>query len=490
MDVPDAIRDKLKRLPDKPGVYMMRDRQGRVIYVGKARSLRKRVLTYFRKATLKSADPKLKGLLKSISDLDVLELRTDEEATLTEGRMIKEYRPRYNVSFRDDKRFLLIKVYRNDPWPRFSLCRIQKDDGATYFGPYASAASAREAQAFVEKRFGLRQCRPAVPGEADYRHCINDIVRFCSAPCMGKITRDNYEQRVEEACSFLCGERQDVLDELERDMREAADAHDFERAAAIRDTLLLLRKALKRRLAGKKSLAVRRREAMNGLVEIQQALGLNEPPSVIECYDVSNISGTHAVGSMVCAVDGVPTPNRYRLFRIKTVEGIDDPGMMAEIIRRRFAGAQAEEKPLPNLVIVDGGVTQLRAACLALNELGIENLPVAGLAKRFEELYFENKGGCPSIRFGADADALRVLKQVRDEAHRFALTYHRKLRSQRIRESVLDEIPGIGEKRKKIILQHFGSVARLRRASLQDLQKVPGIGRDMATLLYQGVRGG
>ena len=489
MDVPEAIREKLQKLPDKPGVYLMRDARGRVIYVGKARSLRKRVQTYFRQATMKSADPKLRGLLKSAADLDVLELRTEEEATLTEGRMIKEYRPRYNVAFRDDKRFLLLKIDRDEPFPRYSLCRIRKEDGGTYFGPYASAASAREAQAFVEKHYGLRPCRPRIPGEVDYKHCINDIVRFCSAPCIKKISSEDYHERVDEACAFLRGERRNVLKELEKEMEAVAAEQDFERAAAIRDTLLLLRKALKQRVSGTKSLSVRAREALEGVREIGEALGLAATPRVIECYDISNISGTHAVGSMVCAVDGVPAKNRYRLFRIKTVAGIDDPGMMAEVIRRRFARAVEENSGLPDLVIVDGGITQLRAARDELNSLGLAKLPLTGLAKRFEELHYEDKGKRPPFRFAPDAHALKVLKRIRDEAHRFALTYHRTLRSKRIQESVLDEIPGIGKKRKQVILRHFGSIARLRKATVDDLVAVPGIGPDMAVLIHAEMRG-
>ncbi len=484
MQIADKVRERLRTLPDKPGVYIMRDRTGRVIYVGKAVSLRKRVQTYFRKATLRSADPKLRGLIKSVADLDILELRTEEEATLTEGRMIKEYRPRYNVAFRDDKRFLLLKVDLSEPFPRLKLGRIRKDDGAAYFGPYASAASARAAQEFVEKRYGLRQCRPRVPGDHDYKHCINDIVRFCSAPCVGKITPEAYAAQVQEACAFLRGERREVLKELEADMKAAAEKQDFERAAVLRDTLLKLRQALKQRIRGDKSLTVKAEEAQEGVVELQRVLELAVPPKVIECYDISNISGTHAVGSLVCAVNGVPARNRYRLFRIKTVEGPDDPGMMAEVIQRRFGRAVEEAQTLPDLVILDGGITQLRAARAELNRLGLASLPAAGLAKRFEEIYYEDKGATTPIRLPDDAKALKVLKQIRDEAHRFALTYHRKLRSKRIRESMLDEIPGVGKKRKDVLLSHFGSIQRLQKASEEQIAEVPGIGAEMARSIH------
>ena len=461
----------------------MRDRTGRVIYVGKAVSLRKRVQTYFRAATMRSADPKLRGLVKSVADLDVLELRTEEEATLTEGRMIKEYRPRYNVALRDDKRFLLLKIDLEEPFPRLALARIRREDGALYFGPYGSSASARVAQEFVEKRYGLRQCRPRIPTEVDHRHCINDIVRYCSAPCIGAVDGAGYAERVAEACAFLRGERKEVLAELEAEMKEASEAREFERAAALRDTVLNLRDALRRRARGEKSLSVKVEEARAGVLELQAALGLPAAPEVIECYDISNISGTHAVGSLVCAVNGVPARGRYRLFRIKTVEGIDDPGMMAEVIRRRFGRAIEEKQRLPDLVVVDGGITQLRAARVELDRLGLASLPAAGLAKRFEELHYEVPGVRSPIRLPEDGMALKVLKQIRDEAHRFALTYHRKLRSQRIRDSRLDEIAGIGKKRKELLLSHFGSVQRLRRATPEEVAAVPGIGVETARLI-------
>ena len=480
----DRLKEKLRTLPDQPGVYFMRDRNRRVIYVGKAASLRKRVQSYFRKATLRSADPKLRGLIKSVADLDWLVVRTEAEAVLTEGRMIKEYRPRYNVSFRDDKRFLLMKVNLDDPVPRFSLCRIRKEDGALYFGPFASAAVARETTAFLEKRFGVRPCRPRVPDETDYKHCHNDIIRFCSAPCVGKIDPAAYQDRVREAVAFLRGERPEVLKELDAEMRTAAEAQDFERAAVLRDTLFRVRDAVKQRARGTKSPAVRKEEALAGLEQLRELLDLPTVPRVMECYDISNISGTHAVGSLVCTVDGLAARNRYRLFRIKTVEGIDDPRMMGEVLRRRFTRAAEEGTAPPDLVIVDGGITQLRAARAAMDALGFAAVPAVGLAKRFEEIVRDIDGKMTLTRLPKDSSALYVMQQIRDEAHRFALTYHRRLRSRRIRESRLDDVEGIGEKRKEQVLKHFGSIARLEKASVAQIAEVPGIGPEMAAAIH------
>jgi excinuclease ABC subunit C len=498
MRLPEQVKKKLQTLPDKPGVYFMRDRHGKIIYVGKAVSLRSRVRSYFRQGTLRSAEPKLRGLIRSIADFEFLVLRNDAEATLTEGRLIKEYRPRYNVLFRDDKRFLLLRVDPSEPFPRFTTCRIKKDDQAVYFGPYANSAAVYAAKEFVEKRFGLRVCRPRVPGPQDHKHCLNDIIRYCSAPCIAKVSPEAYRERVNEALAFMRGDRPELLKDIREAMAKAAAAQHYEKAAALRDTLLLLQEAIKRRIRGEKTLAIRAEDARAGIEQLQRALGLASAPRVIETYDISNISGTFAVGSMVCAVDGIPQRNRYRLFRIKTVEGSDDPRMMAEVIERRYARVVEEKGALPDLVIVDGGITQLRAARGALDGLGLRELPAVGLAKRFEEIYpmamaYEARRDAPGkalrqpIRLPEDSPALKVCKHIRDEAHRFALTYHRRLRMKRLRESILDDVPGIGEKRKELMLGHFGSIARLRRASVEDLQTIPGVGPAMAGLIKETV---
>jgi excinuclease ABC subunit C len=487
MPISDKVKERLQQLPDKPGVYVMRDRQGKIIYIGKAASLRSRVRHYFQAATLRSADPKLRGLINSVDDFEFIVVRSEAEAVLTEGRLIKEYRPRYNVFFKDDKRFLMLRVDLRASLPRFETCRFDRKDGATYFGPYATAISARAALEFIEKRFGIRQCRPLVPGPDDHRHCHNDIVRFCSAPCIAKITPEAYRERVDLACAFLRGERPEDLVSVEETMRKAAAEHDFEKAAAMRDMLLLLRKAVRERAKGLKSLELRNEEARAGLLELQAALNLAAPPRLIECFDISNISGTNAVASMVVAVDGVPYPQRYRRFRIKGVEGSDvspaaiakgdDPAMMAEVIRRRYTRVRDEDQERPGLVLVDGGVTQLSAARAELEALGMGDLPSAGLAKRFEELHWNTHLALPPIRLPANSAGLKVIQRLRDEAHRFALTYHRKLRARRIRESALDDIEGLGEKRKELLLAHFGSVTRLRRATVENVMDVPGIGR-------------
>lgn len=486
MKLPGKVEQKLKELPDKPGCYLMRDANGRIIYVGKAVSLRKRVQSYFRKAARRSADPKLRGLVKSIRDFDIIVVKSDAEAVLTEGRLIKDYRPYYNVLFKDDKRFIMLKVDLNEPFPRFRTCRIKKDDDATYFGPYVSSSSAKEALDFIEKKFGLRKCGPRIPDQGTYKHCINDIVRFCSAPCVGKVDENEYRSHVEEACSFLSGKRPQYLGELRRRMDEASEKMEFEKAAAIRDTLFNLEQVIRQGARVVKTPGMHMEDARSGARELKQVMGLKRQPRVIEAYDISNISGTHAVASMVCSVDGVPRRNRYRRFRIKTVDGIDDPGMMAEVIRRRFKKIADEKGELPDLVLVDGGITQMGAARAELDQLGLGGVSVAGLAKRFEELYI-GKQGSP-VRLDKDSHGLMILRRIRDEAHRFAIDYHRRLRNMRIRESVLDDIPGIGAERKRILLEHFGSVQRLMKASEDQIADVGGIGPGLASVISAALK--
>lgn len=480
MDLSDKIKARLQTLPDKPGVYLMRDRAGTIIYVGKAVSLRNRVRHYFQRGTLASAPPKLRGLIRSIDDFEFIVVRSDADAVVTEGRFIKEYKPRYNVAFRDDKRFLMLKMNLNDPWPRIETARFEKADGAEYFGPYANGFAARVAKDFLEARFGLRQCHPREPGPDDHRHCHKDIIAHCSAPCILKIAADAYRARCVEACAFLRGERREFIDELRREMEAAAARQEFEKAAGLRDTVSMLLKALREKSKGRRDLTMATDDASAGLVELQAALNLPSPPRVIECFDISNISGTHSVASMVCSVDGMPQRSRYRRFRIKTVEGADDPASIAEVVRRRYTRVLAEQTPLPDLVLIDGGVTQLAAARRELAALGLEKLPTAGIAKKFEELHTRDDLREPPVRLPVGSPGIRVVQRLRDEAHRFALTYHRSLRNQRIRESLLDEVEGIGEKRKEVLLKHFGSVLRISRATEAEIAEVPGVGPAMA----------
>ncbi|MBM4147514.1 MAG: excinuclease ABC subunit UvrC [Lentisphaerae bacterium] len=485
MKTPENILRKLKELPEKPGCYLMRDARGTIIYVGKAASLRKRVQSYFRRATLRSGSPKLRGMVRSIADFDHVVTRNEAEAALTEGRWIKDYRPRYNISFRDDKRFLLLRADPRQVLPRFAPCRIRKPDQSVYFGPYASSSAARATLDFVEKRFGLRRCKAVLPDAETHRHCIDDVVRTCSAPCVGKVDVSGYRRRFEEACAFLRGERRSVLADLRESMRAASNDMAFERAAALRDLLLSLHATVRQRARAPASPAAVRDRAEEGIRELAGALGLPAAPRIIEAFDISNTFGENAVASMVVAEDGIPQKRRYRRFRIRSVRGIDDAAMMAEVVERRCRALDPAGQRRPDLVLVDGGLAQLGAARKVLDAMGWGDVPAAGLAKRLEEVFLA--GSSEPVRLRSDSPGLLVLRRIRDEAHRFALTHHRSIRERRIRDSRLDEIPGIGETRKRLLLSRFGSVRAIRSATADELAEVAGIGRVTARMVLEGL---
>jgi len=484
----ETLRARLAALPDKPGCYLYRDRSGRIIYVGKAVSLRKRVQSYFRASTLRSAPPKLRSLVHSVADIDHIVVRNEAEALLTEGNLIKQYRPRYNIVLRDDKRYLALRADPREPFPRLATCRIIRDDGARYFGPFPSAPVVRATLDFAEKRYGLRKCPPLVPGPDDHAHCINDIVRFCSAPCIGRISAADYLARFEEACAFLRGERLGVIEEVKGTMEAAAAAHDFEKAAVLRDTWIALREMIRQRARVVATPAMRADDANAGLGELQRLIGLPAAPALIEGFDISNLFGTWTVAGMVAAVNGLPDRRLYRRFRIRGVAGADDPRSIAEAVGRRYARLRDEGKPLPGLILIDGGVTQLRAARERLAVLGLASVPVVGLAKRQEEIVLDD--GRPPLLLPRDSAALLVLTRLRDEAHRFAVDYHRRLRRRLIRESALDEIAGIGPARKAALLARFGSVYRLARADADAIAAVPGIGPERAAAIKRTLGGG
>jgi excinuclease ABC subunit C len=477
MPANDQIRRKIAELPHKPGVYLMKDRFGTVIYVGKARDLRKRVSTYFHPSRRMSWDMKLNALIEAVHDLDTHSVRSEPEALLLEGKLIKEYQPRYNISFRDDKRFLLVKVNLNDPIPRFVLTRLRQEDGARYFGPFAHSASARHTLTLARRKFNLRGCRPFTPAADDYKHCLYGHLKYCTAPCIGNISQEDYRRQVVAACEFLDGQTGEMERELEDQMKKAAAAEEFEKAAQYRDALGDLRRTTQKtkkfpRTPYTLPIAL---DSQRDLTELGLALNLPAAPVRIEGFDISNISGTFAVASMVSFRDGKPDRSNYRRFRMKTVTGQDDFACMAETVRRRYARLVSESPgALPNLIVIDGGKGQLNAAVAELVKLGVQQIPIIGLAKEFEEIY--RPGQSEPIRLGQDSSALKLLQRVRDESHRFANTYNAQLRLKKISESILDEFPGIGLQRKMALLKKFGSVQRLRLATLEDIAAVSGFG--------------
>jgi len=549
MPVADTIRKKLGTLPHKPGIYLMRDRFGTVIYVGKARDLRKRVSQYFQPSRRMGWDLKFKALTEGIHDFDFHVVRSEPEALLLEGKLIKEFHPRYNVSFRDDKRFLMLKVNLNDPIPRFTFTRIKQDDGARYFGPFPNSSALRSTLVLVRRQYHLRGCRPLTPGERDYRHCLYAHLKYCTAPCIGNVTREQYLGQVKAACDFLEGHCEEMQGQLEAEMKKAAAAQEFEHAAELRDLLVDLR-----RTTGKVNRFERVPYSLpqaidpdKDLVELGRVLGLSGPPARIEGFDISNISGTFKVASLVSFRQGRPDRSNYRRFRIKTVEGQDDFASVAEVVRRRYSrllkesksegtkgtrdeaqlstegpiespvsvlapplesatalpeqpaknaedsGALRDSRPpsalagellkpaFPDLILIDGGKGQVAAACAELEKLGLQNIPIIGLAKEFEEIY--RPGDKEPLRLAHESGALKLLQRVRDESHRLANTYNAQLRLRKISESILDEFPSIGQRRKAALLKKFGSIQRIRAATVEQIASVPGFGGKAAAEL-------
>lgn len=483
MPISDLIRSKISNLPHKPGVYLMKDRLGTVIYVGKARDVRKRVGQYFHPSRKMGWDVKFRALVDSVFDFDVHLVKGDPEALLLESRLIKQFKPRYNVSLRDDKGFLMLKVNLNDPIPRFALTRLKVNDGARYFGPFPDSRALRRSIDLTRHNFSLRSCKPLNPGENDYKHCLYGHIEVCSAPCVGKVSLEQYRVQVENACDFLNGHCSDILKSLESDMEVAADAKDYERAARLRDQIKALRDTTRkttryRKLPNQLPVSL---NPENDLIELAGILELPAPPSLIEGFDISNISGSFKVASMIVFRNGRPANGDYRKYKIKGVSGQDDFACMAEAVKRRYSRLKKGGRQMPDLILIDGGKGQLSSAVKSLSELGLEKLQIIGLAKEFEEIY---KPSCKEpLRLGLDNNALQLLQRIRDESHRFANSFNAELRLKRISESLLDEFPGIGEQRKAALLKHFGSLRRLKKSTLPEIIEVPGFGIKTAQAL-------
>ncbi|MBG85431.1 MAG: excinuclease ABC subunit C [Verrucomicrobiales bacterium] len=521
MPVSEHIRKKLAKVPHKPGVYLHKDRFGTVIYVGKARDLKKRVSQYFQPSRRMGWDLKFNALVEAIHDFDIHVVKSEPESLLLEGKLIKEFHPRYNVSFRDDKRFLLLKVNLNDSIPRFTLTRLRTDDGARYFGPFPSSGSLRRTLNLVRHRFNLRGCRPLNPTEADYKHCLYAHMKVCTAPCINNVTHEQYLMQVNAACDFLDGQCGEMVKDLETHMKKAAEELNFEKAAELRDLISDLKRTTKKtgkfkRLPYKLPVAIDPAAELESLAE---ELGMETPPERIEGFDISNISGTFKVASVVRFKNGRPDRNNYRRLKIKTVEGQDDFACMQEAVMRRYSRLLKEAKKkvesadgkddvdkaipqelqqlvdeisaavkkgivrasqyiehgnFPDLIVIDGGKGQLKMAYNELKKLGLESIPVIGLAKEYEEIH--RPAERHPLRLGLDHPAVKLLQRVRDESHRVANSYNAQLRLKRISESLLDEFPGIGKQRKAALLKKFGSVQRLRRATLEEIQQVTGFG--------------
>ncbi len=480
------LKEKVRHLPDKPGVYLMKDRLGRIIYVGKAKSLKKRVSSYFTPSRAMTVHPKIRALIASIADLDTIEVKSEPEALLLEGRLIKQWKPKYNTDFTDDKRFLLVRIDLTEVMPRIRLTRIRKDDHSRYFGPFPHSGLLRKTLAQMRRQFGVLLSDATPQRLPDGRWQLYDDVRQELYGFDNEVTAEAYRKRVEQSCEFLDGKSREWLETLRAEMMAAAEKHEFEKAAELRDVVLALEKTLEK---------TRRFERDHPVIQtdtaaqdaLGEALGLPVTPRTVECFDISHISGTFVVASMVRFTDGRPDKANYRRFQIKSFIGNDDFRAMEEVVGRRYRRLHEEGKPMPDLVVIDGGRGQIGAALKAFAIIGVEPPALIGLAKKHETIIFPDERA--PLNLPLTSPALNLLQRLRDEAHRFANTYNADLRSKKIRESVLDDFPGLGTVRRKALLDHFGSIEKLRAATPQQIMKVGGFGEIMATDLHAFLHG-
>jgi excinuclease ABC subunit C len=592
--VTEEVAEKLKQLPDKPGCYLMKDSQGKIIYVGKAVNLKHRVRSYFQSSANHS--PKVLALVARIANLETIITHTEIEALILECNLIKKHRPKYNISLRDDKTFPYIKVTLAEEYPRLYTTRRVIKDGARYFGPYTNAGAMHETVKLLKQLFPLRSCHKF---DAK-RPCLQYHIKRCLAPCAGLISAVDYGVLITAVCLFLEGRSDGVIKVLQQSMGEAAELLDFERAARIRDQLSaveqvrakqnivtgsgdqdvvgmarsavgtcvqvffvrsgklvgrdhfmltgseeeadsevlaaflkqyysratfiphevllpvavegpeLLAEWLTEVKGSKVQLAVPQRGTKRDLIELaagnaalvleEQAqkvsledaqtsgavrdlgnyLGLPTEPDRIECFDISHIQGAETVASMVVFQGGLPKRDDYRRYKLQTVEGKpDDFKSMEEVVGRRYS---KDELPQPDLILIDGGKGQLSSALAVIRQCGLFTVPVVGLAKEFEYIFCE--GQSEPVILPRNSQALYLVQRIRDEAHRFAITYHRKLRNKRNLSSVLDAIQGIGPKRRKALWDHFGTIGKIKAASIDELVEVEGMNEKTATAVF------
>lgn len=604
------IDERLATLAARPGVYLLKERSGKVIYVGKASNLRTRVRSYFRGGDERS---QVQFLVRRVTDIETLVTTNDKEALILENNLIKQYKPRYNIRLKDDKSYVSVKVTVGDAWPRVLVTRKIVKDGGRYFGPFASAYAVRETLDTIRKVIPLRTCSDGVFRNRS-RPCLEYQIKRCLAPCCLEVDKEAYQSHLREAMLLLEGKRTVLVGQLRERMRDASDAMRFEEAARLRDRLKAIERTQEPQQAVShwgidqdilgfyreggfieaQVLCVRQgkltgnhayrlddfefpdEEVVGALLtqfyqgeryvpdeiivpveledgdaraeylserkgrnvalirpqrgdrvqllqmamdnarqgfsarqdadrqyetmteDLRQRLHLRNAPKRIECFDISNFQGSMAVGSMVSFDEGEPDKNRYRRFRIKTVIGADDFRSMYEVITRRFERAK-RENDYPDLLVVDGGKGQLNVAVEVLRELGVEEVDVIGLAKmrvernargstieRSEERVFLPGRKNPVV-LKRNSNALFLLQRVRDEAHRFAITYHRALRKKERLRSILDAIPGVGPERRRRLLRHFGSVKAMRDATAEQIADVPGIAGALAATIRQAL---
>jgi excinuclease ABC subunit C len=425
--------EKVKQFPAAPGVYLMKDEQGRVLYVGKAKNLRNRAGHYFTKAA--AEDRRTADLVKLIADIDFLPADSEVDALLLEARLIKDIQPRFNVDLKDDKSFPYLQIRMREDFPRVEFTRSPRRRGVKLYGPFTSAKSLRAAIHVLQRIFQFRTCSLDIRENDErwrwFRPCLLHSIRQCTAPCNFRVTKEEYRRQIRALRLVLEGKKAKLIAEMEAQMQEASEALNFEKAARLRDEITALQNlGLRGEVEKDVQPEVFPIEPKKGLVGLRKVLGLRATPRTIEGVDIAHLGGDDMVASLVAFVDGLPFKPGYRRFRIKSVAGVDDFASIREVVTRRFRRLHDEEAPFPDILLIDGGKGQLNAALEAFALLGIEPPCLVSLAKREEEIY--RPGEAEPLRLSRHSAALRLLQYVRDEAHRFAQHYHKILRRKRL----------------------------------------------------------
>lgn len=469
------LEAKLKKLPTGPGVYFHKDAAGDIIYIGKAANLRNRVRQYFQKS--RTRDPKTDLLVSEIANIDWTEVETEADALFLEAELVRRYLPRYNILLRDDKSQLYVRIDYKSDYPAVTLLRRPIDDGARYFGPYLNGPGLKKALRYLRRAFpyAISKTRGAKRVSLHYHLGLDPGLEE------GRTSLSEYRANLRKLMQYLKGERVALSRSIEREMKQAAKAQDFERAAQLRNQLNAMRELGRQILFSDRELQEANRD--QALIELAQLLQLPEPPKRIEGFDISHLQGTDNVASMVVFLSGLPYKEGYRKFKMRTL-GNDDFAHMAEVITRRFREENVKKWGLPDLILIDGGKGQLSAAINARDKCGRQNITMVGLAKRFEDLIIKQGTEFKVVQLPESSALTKLLQRIRDESHRFAVSYHSHLRQTRQTASLLDEIPGVGPTTRKKLIKAFGSTRGVMSASQEELQKLLGDKKGRALYAY------
>lgn len=452
------VTEKLKGVPGSPGVYIFRDNNRRVIYVGKAINLKKRVSSYFKK---KDHDPKTLQLVSKISNLDYLKTESEFEALVLEADLIKRYKPKYNIRLKDDKNYVYLKITKED-YPRITIVHQITDHKADYIGPFTDSSAVRSVLKMSRKIFPFCTCSQQSDDVCLYYH-----IGLCLGHDEKHVSKKDYNKSIAGIKRLFSGKIGKIKLDLEREMKKLAKNKEYEKAADLRDKIMYLGKIQKAHLLSERDISID-----DGLTQLKKHLNLESVPQKIESFDISNIMGTAAVGSMVVFRNGVSYPKEYRRFQIRTVKGSNDFAMMAEVLARRFKrkGQDKAFLDMPDIVILDGGKGQLSA--VLQNIIVPEGVEIVSLAKKHEEIFSVKNNKFQITNLPNGSEAYYLVQRVRDEAHRFAVSYHRKVKSRETFESSLDAIIGVGPKTKKKLIMEFGSIEKIRKTSIKNLSKI------------------